>query len=213
MYGDTRLSVTTYLEEYGVSYGPLQERLLAADAPRRHQARVAAVGRICDEAAYKVTAVTSPEFLAVQCLLVSADIVGVGGSFVNPGAATDRLPLFSALGKGRKQARDGGAWDAAILAAGEAAYKRLLDAGARARLTVREGSLCLLVVTEDSQSCLAIQHLLPREWALNLIFVITARFLDLGKFLPRVFVEVAREDIPALNEWYSTAAAETEVSG
>jgi hypothetical protein len=54
------------------------------------------------------------------CLL---DQIGVGGNDGVSGAGTTRLPCFAECGKGRKQASDGGAWDAAI----EAAERELAD--------------------------------------------------------------------------------------
>ena len=48
-------------------------------------------------------------------LYALADMVGVGGPGPwGRGEGTDRYPQFARLGKGRKQASDGGAWDAAI---------------------------------------------------------------------------------------------------
>lgn len=46
--------------------------------------------------------------------LALVDHVGIGGQMGITGEKTDRLPVFSHLGKGRKQATDGGAWDGAI---------------------------------------------------------------------------------------------------
>lgn len=54
---------------------------------------------------------------ALLCLL---DTAGVGGRDGVEGASTTRLPCFSGLGKGRKQASDGEAWTSAIrMAAGQ----------------------------------------------------------------------------------------------
>lgn len=47
-------------------------------------------------------------------LLLRLDRFGVGGRDGVEGLSTDRLAPFSKLGSGRKQARDGGAWDAAL---------------------------------------------------------------------------------------------------
>lgn len=55
-------------------------------------------------------------------MLLAADLVGVGGTMGVTGEATARVPAFSGLGTGRKQARDGGAWNAAA----EEAMSRLL---------------------------------------------------------------------------------------
>jgi hypothetical protein len=56
---------------------------------------------------------------ALAALLCLLDTAGIGGHDGVEGAATQRLACFSALGKGRKQARDGGAWSAAIAQAAE----------------------------------------------------------------------------------------------
>jgi len=49
-----------------------------------------------------------------------------GGGFSQPGAGTRRHPAFEALGSGRHQARDGGAWDDAIACA---AYRHMGPGG------------------------------------------------------------------------------------
>lgn len=46
-----------------------------------------------------------------------AEIIGVGGPLGLSGAGTARHPGLDSLGTGRKHARDGGAWDAAIASA------------------------------------------------------------------------------------------------
>jgi hypothetical protein len=57
---------------------------------------------------------------ACATLLCLLDTAGIGGRQAVEGRSTARLACFSALGKGRKQASDGGAWSAAIeQAAGE----------------------------------------------------------------------------------------------
>lgn len=50
-------------------------------------------------------------------LLLRLDRFGVGGRDGVEGLSTDRIKPFADLGSGRKQARDGGAWDAALRAA------------------------------------------------------------------------------------------------
>lgn len=64
----------------------------------------------------------SPQFLLEQALAACvADMVGIGGGVGSDwGAASARHPAFAGCGSGRKQARDGGAWSAAIL---EAAHR------------------------------------------------------------------------------------------
>lgn len=51
---------------------------------------------------------------ASAILLLWLDCMGLGGRLGLEGLATDRIPAFSELGKGRKRADDGPAWSAAI---------------------------------------------------------------------------------------------------
>lgn len=95
------------------------------DAGARHQARVGATVEAAANAAKRLIeagGVTSPDggtpsTEAVAEMVIALDLIGVGGSGDAEGLGTDRLPCFSTLGKGRKQARDGAAWMAALEAA------------------------------------------------------------------------------------------------
>ena len=104
----TRAALVAELEEAGVT-GPAAELVLRATAPVRHKARVQAVLDACGSA-------------AATLLVAILDLVGIGGWAGGTGEATDRHPMLSGLGKGRKQATDGDAWTAAIK---EAARKAL----------------------------------------------------------------------------------------
>jgi hypothetical protein len=109
----TRRAEETRLRELGVD-GDALDILLRETAPARHAARV--------EAALQAAAAThacdaeGPGCIGCLVVLV-ADVIGVGGRGDAEGRGTARLPPFALLGKGRKQATDGAAWDAAILGA------------------------------------------------------------------------------------------------
>jgi len=76
---------------------------------------------------------------------LAADAVGVGGHDGLTGDGTVRVPSLAGLGKGRKQARDGRAWTAAIAQA-RAALETALgetptwEVGPEGTLTARSGS-------------------------------------------------------------------------
>lgn len=111
---DVRVS----LADRGVT-GAAADVLVRLGAPARHAARVEFVrslGDDCDVVAWSLL-----------------DAVGVGGHAGLGGAATARHPALAGCGKGRKQASDGGAWDAAIRAAAE-----LKRAGRRVMMTAEE---------------------------------------------------------------------------
>jgi hypothetical protein len=98
----TRRAAALALTAEGVT-DAAAELILAAGAAERHAARVAAA------AAAAAAACGRLEHLALVL-----DAVGVGGTRGLDGAATVRLPPFGGLGSGRKQARDGEAWSAAL---------------------------------------------------------------------------------------------------
>jgi hypothetical protein len=93
------------LKRQGLGDG-LVEMILKMEGPHRHQQRVLAARKAAREALPR--APWLPLFL---------DILGVGGRMGLEGRSTRRLPPFEACGKGRKQATDGRAWNAAIEAA------------------------------------------------------------------------------------------------
>jgi hypothetical protein len=99
----TRAALAAQLAEAGVT-GEAAELVLAATAGLRHAAR-------CDAARVAATETGAP------VTAVILDAVGVGGRLGLGGDATARAPWARGLGTGRKHARDGGAWSAAIEAA------------------------------------------------------------------------------------------------
>ena len=97
----TRRAAAAALAAEGVT-DAAAEIILDAGGVERHAARVAAAdaaAAVCGR-------------LAMLALVL--DAVGVGGTRGLEGAATLRLPPFRGLGSGRKQARDGEAWSAAL---------------------------------------------------------------------------------------------------
>lgn len=115
-------------EEMGIT-GNALDALLRETSKARHESRVKdakiAAVTAAKNCLYKGSANTPDEdafwrpifalWGAGLCLL---DQVGIGGRDGVSGDATDRVPGLDVLGKGRKQASDGGAWDAAIKEAG-----------------------------------------------------------------------------------------------
>jgi hypothetical protein len=121
----TAAAVREELETLGVE-GPAADLIIKAGAPARHEARVKAT----IAAAYAATTTQvgkDGEFgrachAASAAATILADMIGIGGELGLTGAATSRLPAFSGLGTGRKQAGDG----AAYMAAASAALDRVL---------------------------------------------------------------------------------------
>lgn len=114
----TRSAAVAALAEKGVT-GPLADLLSRSGGSERAAARVqwlqaCAARAVCEEDVYD--------------LLVALAIVegrGIGGILDAGGEGTARTPFAAALcGKGRKQASDGAAWDAAIEAAGGESIRR-----------------------------------------------------------------------------------------
>ena len=110
----TRRAEESRLRELGVE-GDALELLLKEGAPARHAARVQAANAAA-AATHDCDAEEGEPCVGCLVILV-ADIIGVGGRSDAEGRGTDRIPPLGVLGKGRKQATDGPAWDAAILAA------------------------------------------------------------------------------------------------
>jgi hypothetical protein len=103
--------------------GPLADLLLKKSAPARAAARVAYVAAAF-KAAFEAGYPALPEYAPTDRALwvwASVEARGVGGSMDTEGAGTARGGVGSLLGSGRKHARDGEAWKAAIASAGEAA--------------------------------------------------------------------------------------------
>lgn len=109
------------------------EALVREGGPDRHRARVAAAEAAALTAAKwtRDAAEAEPlpypqneaELAALGAALITLEVAGVGGRDNVEGLGTARMPCFRPLGKGRKQARDGAAWTAAL----EEAARRLLD--------------------------------------------------------------------------------------
>lgn len=90
-----------------------------AGAAARHSARIKAAEEALIEGGRQIVPLAP---LAGALLLKALDERGVGGHMglgegEHQQAGTARVPHLSALGKGRKKADDGGAWDSAIRAA------------------------------------------------------------------------------------------------
>jgi hypothetical protein len=106
------------LREAGVE-GPALDALLNESAHLRHAWRVAEAKRAAEDYYLEQAKLTrddlTPESLAVHAAIIAyLDIVGIGGYWNVTGAGTARHPAFNRCGKGRKQAADGMAWNAAI---------------------------------------------------------------------------------------------------
>ena len=93
------------------SHSLVQTIHLALTAGERHASRVAAAER----AARAALPECADSLVAALCLVEAGGTGGPGGY---AGDATRRMSWATGLGKGRRQATDGGAWTAAIVAAG-----------------------------------------------------------------------------------------------
>jgi len=114
----TRREAADLLAELGVE-GRLAEVMLHRTAPARHAWRVERARDAALAAALAWRAPYAPEGALIDYqrdnqvlarFVFALDAVGVGPT----GRASERHPAFCGLGKGRKQATDGPAWDAAI---------------------------------------------------------------------------------------------------
>ncbi|MBP9771381.1 MAG: hypothetical protein KBD16_00435 [Candidatus Pacebacteria bacterium] len=121
-----RRDAATELDQLGV-YGVAAEAILRETAPFRRNLRVEkvlAVASAATNATLEVGDGTGFDTVEISAIgatlaLLRADTYGVGGKEGVEGAGTSRVPALSILGKGRKQASDGGAWSAAIAEATE----------------------------------------------------------------------------------------------
>jgi hypothetical protein len=93
--------------------GPAVDLVISAGAQARHNSRVE------DTAQAALAAADGCPLTAA--FLLALDLGGIGGPLGIAGTATDRMPAFSALGKGRWNATDGPAYRAAA----EAALRRI----------------------------------------------------------------------------------------
>ena len=117
----TRRDLEVELTALGVS-GDALEALLRETGRERHQFRVQAAITAAEEYYLKVSNLdrdeASPEITqTAAAAILWSDVIGIGGRDNCEGGCTLRHPALRECGKGRKQATDGEAWDAAILAA------------------------------------------------------------------------------------------------
>jgi hypothetical protein len=124
----TRNAAAKYLRELlGPHNGRAIAALLSETAPDRHARRViaareAARAWVNAHHAKDLSPPISEDVMAAYMnAVLLADCFGVGGRHGVSGAGTARHPAFAALGRGRKHAADGAAWDAAIRDAVDAA--------------------------------------------------------------------------------------------
>lgn len=120
----TRRDLLRILAESGVDPdGPAAAALARDTAPHRHAWRVAQTRQAAWAAASAALECGGGWQYTTLCAagIIAADMVGVGGPTDSEGLSTDRLPCL-ALGAGRKQAADGGAW----MSAAEVAMQQLL---------------------------------------------------------------------------------------
>jgi hypothetical protein len=106
----TRTESRRLLESAG--YPPAAvEIVLKWTAPLRHKERVETVHEVLRE--YLDTA-PPEERAGLARILLSLELAGIGGRMDVEGLATTRLAPFATLGKGRRNATDGPAWNAAL---------------------------------------------------------------------------------------------------
>jgi hypothetical protein len=107
-------------EQLGLG-GEALELFVAGGAAARHAARVEEATRALTEAACEIGRIVSyvehERRDTIAIVLALLDESGIGGRRGATGDATARIPALARLGKGRKQASDGSAWDSAIRAA------------------------------------------------------------------------------------------------
>jgi len=133
MKENTRAGLAKALEGMGVSYDTA-EAILGLTAPVRHQIRTDYVQKTVVLEAKKMTFASGrhPDAFEAEVLgvaLCALDQFGLGGRQGLTGKATARIPQFKRLGKGRKQAWDGGAWSEAIECASNQMCHRIRTAG------------------------------------------------------------------------------------
>jgi len=91
--------------------------------------------------------------------ILSLELGGVGGRADAEGAGTDRHPAFAGLGKGRKQASDGGAY----MAATEAALRQLTDRHGRLHIQLDQRGR-VVVKFRGSEAEVLLQCCGPVRW-------------------------------------------------
>jgi hypothetical protein len=130
----TRSALLDELESAGVICSAA-DAIVRETAPIRHAHRIetayatalaesdrifgAAIRRDAADMGEETGTFASDQIRALAAMLCILDAAGVGGRDKVEGVGTARIPQFAGLGKGRKQALDGGAWSAAIAEAAE----------------------------------------------------------------------------------------------
>jgi len=110
----------------------------------------------------------APDRLTLAAGICAAEALGLyGGGRGNPGAATLRHPAFQALGSGRRQARDGAAWTAAIEAATTAVFPEWLRDDTTCSWTETPEGAPALRVWDGREERFAALALFVRYGALN----------------------------------------------
>lgn len=117
----TRKELSDELSAIGVK-GDALDALLRETGRERHQFRVQAAITAAEEYYLKISNLDRDEsspaiMMATAAAILWADVIGIGGRDNCEGGCTLRHPALRECGKGRKQATDGDAWSAAILAA------------------------------------------------------------------------------------------------
>jgi hypothetical protein len=138
----------THGETLGLS-GAALDLYVAGGAAERHAARVDAAKAAAMAAAHD----DDPDVVGLELALDAWALCelerhGIGGRHGVEGGATVRMPWARNLGKGRRQARDGGAWTSAINAAG-AELAKYLDAEVRAVEPELAPTHCVLCPLRD----------------------------------------------------------------
>ncbi len=117
----TRDQASTAIQSMGIE-GLAHEILMKETGLYRHRLRMKSVEstslekvrEIYTKKGFDERYLVRENFIVPAAALCAAEILGVGGPDGVAGMSTDRQSCFQALGKGRKQATDGPAWDAAI---------------------------------------------------------------------------------------------------
>lgn len=113
----TAAQVLAGLESEGIT-GEAARLVVKIGAPTRHRGRVMQAVKAAYDATVGLGSGDSEFGVTVRAAgmaaVIVADIFGIGGENGLTGASTTRVAAFRSLGSGRKQAHDGGAWDAAI---------------------------------------------------------------------------------------------------
>jgi hypothetical protein len=134
--------------------GPAGDLLLRLAVIERHERRVATATAVALAAA-EAEGYDLEDQAPHAWSILAADMIGVGGHVGLTGAATLRVPALRACGSGRKQAGDGGAWDAAIAAA-------MASVGGSNRWV--PGGDTVSIRSADGSQYSVCPNLVPMEW-------------------------------------------------